>query len=406
MTPSASDATLPPKPHWFEPRIALLYFAVFLPNGVMTPFLPIWLENLQFSAGSIAVVLSAQLFMRVVATPALSSLADRLPDRAPMLIGTALATFAITCLYLLPPSFALVLAVTLAHSIFQPLQQTLTDSLAVSGVRRYRSDYSRMRIWGSISYLAGNIVAGIVLARSGAGIVPWLLILGYGLMVAVSIATPRLGRPRRPTVANPAEGVMLLKNRAFLFLVLAVAAIQGSHAFLYGFASIFWRSQGLSDSIIGALWALGTLAEVVLFVAFPRFLGHFSAQRIIVIAGVAAVLRWLAFSFSEPLGLGPVGYTLLMALHALSTGLIIIGMQKAIAEIVPESQTSGAQGITFMANQASVGLFTLLAGFLYARVGAFGFLSMAMLAAIGLGIAFAARQPQSAGGGGETREPS
>lgn len=406
MTHPTTEA-LPPKPHWFEPRIALLYITVFLPNGVMTPFLPLWLEHLHFDAGAISIILSAQLFMRVVATPALSTLADRLPDRAPMLIGTAIGTFAITCFYLLPPSFTLVLAVTLAHSIFQPLQQTLTDSIAVSGVRRYRSDYSKMRIWGSISYLAGNVLAGVVLARSDAGIVPWLLILGYGLMVLSSLSTPRLGRPRRPTVANPADGVRLLSNRAFLSTVLAVAAIQGSHAFLYGFASIYWRSLGFSDSVIGAFWALGTLAEVLLFLVFPRLLSRFSAHTIIAIAGIAAVLRWLAFSVSEPLGFGAVGFTMLQALHALSTGLIIIGVQKAIAELIPEQQTSGAQGITFMANQASVGLFTLLAGYLYAHVSAYGFLSMALIAGVGLGLIFVGlRQPQSAGGGGETSEPS
>jgi hypothetical protein len=43
------------------------------------------------------------------------------------------------------------------------------------------------------------------------------------------------------------------------------ALIQGAHAAYYGFAPLFWRSQGFSDSTIGLLIAEGIIAEVALF---------------------------------------------------------------------------------------------------------------------------------------------
>ena len=44
--------------------------------------------------------------------------------------------------------------------------------MALSGVRRFNSDYARMRVWGSISFLVANLAGGIALQHFGAGILP------------------------------------------------------------------------------------------------------------------------------------------------------------------------------------------------------------------------------------------
>jgi MFS1 family protein len=55
-----------------------------------------------------------------------------------------------------------------------------------------------------------------------------------------------------------------------LFL-LAASMIQASHALYYTFGTLHWRAQGFADGTIGALWALGVLAEIGLFaVSGPR----------------------------------------------------------------------------------------------------------------------------------------
>ena len=52
---------------------------------------------------------------------------------------------------------------------------------------------------------------------------------------------------------------------------MAAALIQGSHASYYTFASIGWQSAGLGGLTIAGLWALGVLAEIVVFAVSPRF---------------------------------------------------------------------------------------------------------------------------------------
>ena len=44
------------------------------------------------------------------------------------------------------------------------------------------------------------------------------------------------------------------------------------------------------------------------------------------------------------------GFFAVQTLHALSTGLLLIGLQKMIGETVPEERTGAAQGIAYFAN--------------------------------------------------------
>ena len=61
------------------------------------------------------------------------------------------------CGYFLPPTYAIVLAVSLALSVVWTPHSPLTNSLALSGVRRFGSNYTSMRIWGSIAFLARQL---------------------------------------------------------------------------------------------------------------------------------------------------------------------------------------------------------------------------------------------------------
>ena len=54
-------------------------------------------------------------------------------------------------------------------------------------------------------------------------------------------------------------------NRSFRIAVACSALIQGGHAAYYGFAPLFFRAQGYSDTVIGLLIAEGIIAEIVLF---------------------------------------------------------------------------------------------------------------------------------------------
>lgn len=392
------------KPRHFELRISLLFACIFLPNGIHLPYFPLWLELQQFSPSEIAVILSAPFFVRIFAGPVVSAFADRAPDRVPVLIAAAILSVIACAGYLLPPTYAVVLTVSVVLAVVWAPHTPLSDSIALSGVRRYGVDYASMRIWGSISFLVTNVVGGYVLAATGAGIVPWLILGGLSSIVVAAIFLPRLGRPR-VAAPNPAEtlpqAAFVLRQPYFLLIIAASGLAQSSHAFAYAFSSIYWKSVGIDDGWIGLLWAFSVFAEVVMFVVFRRFFGRMRPGALLAIGTGIGALRWILYPLVWPAGLGVGGFFAVQALHAFSFSLAFLGTQKMFTETVPEERMGAAQGAAFFLNMAMLAICTLISGPLYEALGPFGFFAMAVVAIAGTALSiWALAYPQTSGSGG------
>jgi PPP family 3-phenylpropionic acid transporter len=397
------------KPHHFEARIALIFAALLVSTGISLPYFPLWLEAKGFDAEQIAVILGAPMFLRVVTTPLLTAYADRARDRVNVLLLMVAASTVLSCGYFLPPSYGIVLAVSLALSIPWTPQGPMVDSLALSGVRRFGSNYTRMRVWGSISFLCANFLGGAILSRTGPEAVPVIITASLAVGLATVLVAPRLGRPRRssPLSVDAFQDAPKLLTRHFVLFIAGYGVLQGSHGYMYAFASIYWKSIGISDTLIGLLWAFAVIAEVCLLTLYTRIFGDIGARKLLLVAGAASVIRWLAYPLVWPAGLGVAGFFVVQGLHSLSSAAMMIGLQKLIAETVDERRTGAAQGAAFFSNGMCMAVVTLLSGPLYHRLGAWGFFAMVAVALLGtLLVWLSVPQPQRSGAGGETSEPS
>lgn len=375
------------KPRHFELRISLIFATLFVPLGTHLPYFPLWLQAKGFHAEQIAVILAAPMFLRVVTTPLLTALADRARDRADVYVALVASALLLSAGYFLTPTYAMVLAVSLALTIVWTPHSPIADSLALSGVRRFGSNYTGMRKWGSISYLFANVAGGFILSATGPGAVPVIIFVSLAAALAAGLLAPRLGRPRRSSPLSATDiqqSAPKLLNPYFLYFSIGVGVITASHAFLYGFVSIYWKSIGIGDSVVGLLWAWGVVSEVCMFMMFTRFFGAFSVVTIMMMAGVGAVVRWITFPLVWPLGLGVAGFFGVQTLHSVSVALVLIGLQKMIGETISEERTGAAQGIAYFSNGFFMAVVTLASGPLYDRFGVDGFFAMIPIALIGL----------------------
>ena len=83
-----------------------------------------------------------------------------------------------------------------------------------------------------------------------------------------------------------------MRQRQFLIFILSVSLLQSSHAVLYVFGTIHWRSAGISDALIGVLWAEGVVAEIILFAFSASVLARLTPIKLMWIAAIAGLLRW------------------------------------------------------------------------------------------------------------------
>ena len=93
--------------------------------------------------------------------------------------------------------------------------------------------------------------------------------------------------------------------------------LQAGHGAYYAFYSIYMEATGYSKTLIGQLWALGVIAEVMVFILMHRLLQRYGARQVLMASLLLAVLRWLVIGyFPEELPL----ILLAQILHAATFG--------------------------------------------------------------------------------------
>jgi PPP family 3-phenylpropionic acid transporter len=242
-------------------------------------------------------------------------------------------------------------------------------------------------LWGSAAFIVGNLAAGLASAVILPRDLIWLIVAGSAAAALASFALAPIeseapsGSPQMPAKA-------LLRSPAFLAVIAAASLIQGSHAVYYVFSAIDWRAEGLDTFSIGVLWALGVLAEIVLFALAGRLPVSVGPMALLALAAVGAVIRWTAMAFEPPALLLPW----LQCLHALSFGAAHLGAMAFLARAAPPGLAATAQGYLALAMGVVMAALMALSGVLYAAYGSFAYAAMALAAGAGGGFALLARR--------------
>ncbi len=373
-------------------RVALLYGAQFLAIGMMLPLLPVWLAARGLDAAAIGRVLAAQSLGRVVAQPLLAQVADR--SGRMKLVMAACATLALAALVGLGlaegwwPVFIGVVAVAFFFSPLVPLAEVL----AVRTGARQGVAYGRMRLWGSLAFILGAMVAGVLMDVMAPTMLVWALVVAHALTLAAIVAlpeTPAEGQSgERDTWAGKGgwRGVL---NGTFALFLLVAGLVQASHAMLYGFAALHWKGLGYSGTVVGLLVATGVLAEVALFWFSAQVTARLGAVRLLMLAATAGIVRWAGMAMDPPLAV----LFVLQSLHAFTFGAAHLGAIAFVRTRVPARLAATGQALY---SALSMGLFMTAAmwasGRLYAAYSARAWLAMAGMCVLARALAVVLRQ--------------
>lgn len=299
-------------PYW---RLSSFYFLYFACLGVMVPYWSLYLESAGLSAAAIGVVLAVTAATRIIAPNLWGWLADHSGQR--LLIIRAGALLATVSFALLPVGDGLawvVVCITL-HTFFWNaiLAQYEVITLASMGSEVHR--YGQVRLWGSISFVVLVVVVGMVFDRTGLSHFPLVMTMPLVLLVAGSFLIRDVASPASRPHAGSLRG--LLGSRVLWSFLGASFLLQVSHAPYYGFFSLLLSREGYSSTAIGYLWALGVVAEILLFAVSHRVLQRFDLRAVLIASMLLAALRWLMIGF----GAGSVLVLVLaQCLHAATFG--------------------------------------------------------------------------------------
>jgi PPP family 3-phenylpropionic acid transporter len=370
----------------FSLRLSLFSASLYLGSGIQLPFLPLWLKDRGLDAGEIGAILAAMTAIRVLSMPVGTFLADLHGHRRRVIVAGATTAFLCFLLMAAMPGFGTILLCgTLAAALFAPVPP-LAEVLAIEGSRFHGLDYGRIRLWASLSFLAGSLLSGAMLEVVATAQVIFLIAAAQGLAAALALVLPddppQASRDGRPVQVAAVAAV--LATPPFLIFMAAAGLGQASHGFIYAFGSVHWDSLGYGKLAIGGLWAVGVLAEVVMFAFSNRIHRRIGSVHLIAAGAACGLLRWLAIGAEPPL---PVLF-LAQLLHAGSFGFTHLGTMHYVRETVPENMRNTAQGV-YAALSGGVLLAVSMwgAGPLYGSLGGRAYFVMAGASAAALALA-------------------
>jgi PPP family 3-phenylpropionic acid transporter len=362
----------------------VLFAALYVAFGVASPFLPAFLSSRGARPEQIGFLLFLGAIVRLASGPIAGRIADRLHALRRVLAvctaGAAVLAFSFIPTY----GFFPLLVIALLHAAMLAPTTTLADALALRSASKNgstRFEYGWVRGVGSAAFLLGAIGSGQVVNVLGFGsaLAAQALFLAGAACAALLVPEIRVLRESRvgdyqPTVPSLS---VLLRNRQFRRLVLVAAIILGSHAMHDAFAMIVWNAAGISPAVGGMLWSLSVAAEIlVFFLVGPWLLRRITPEMAMVIAALAAMLRWTVMSQTPTLLV--LGFV--QPLHGLTFALLHLACMRILVIITPVELAATAQAVYAFGIGATSAMLTLASGFLYAGLGSASFLVMAGLA--------------------------
>ena len=362
-------------PYWRLSTFYLFYFALL---GSTAPFLALYFHHLGFDSARIGELVAIPMLMRCVAPNLWGWLGDHTGRRLAIVRIGAVCTLGSFALILLDKSYAWLALVMALHAFFWHAVLPQFETLTLAHLQGQAARYSQIRLWGSIGFILSVAGLGRVFESFSLDAYPYTLL---AIMAGIVVASAWVPDARAVEAAprTPGEGfVKQLLRPGVLAFYLCVGLMQLSHGPYYTFLTLHLEQLGYSRAVIGLLWAVGVVAEVLMFMAMSRILARFSLRQVLVTSFMLAALRWLLLgSFAEHLWV----LVLAQVMHAATFG----SFHAAAIHFVQRSFGSRqqGQGQALYAALSGVGgaMGALYSGYLWQPLGAGGTFALASLAA-------------------------
>ncbi len=347
-------------PLFVKIRLSLMMFLEFFVWGswyvTMGTFLG---ANIQAKDQDISLAFSTQSLGAILAPFLVGLIADRY-FQAQKILGSIHLVGAVM-LYGLHQAvdFSAFFPILLGYMILFMPTLALVNSISFNQMAQPEKEFSGVRIWGTIGWIAAGILISTLAWDSQEGLREgllqntWKLAAGASLLLGIYSftlpATPPQAKSNAPFQLKEVLGLdalRLLTHRNYAIFFLSSILICIPLAFYYQNASPFLTELGVENST--GKMALGQVSEVLFLVALPFFFTRFGLKKTLAVAMLAWVIRYLFFAFGDT----DSGTWMLLAgiiLHGICYDFFFVSGQIYTDAHAGKKYKSAAQGLITLA---------------------------------------------------------
>ena len=354
-------------------RLAAYYFAFFAHAGAYVSYFSLYLASRELTAGEIAICVAMPQVARIVAPALWGWLADTWGERyagarRAIIVFSAFAMLAGFVALPFQERTAAIALTLLLLSFFSAGAAPLVEAITLSAIEAKPGgrggQYGPIRLWGSIGFILAVLGVGAWLDRADASILTDILIALSAVTCVASLALPTGDVHARH--AGLRFGAVLRRPEVIAFFA-ACFCMTAAHGTLYVFYTIYLEQAGYSKTMIGVLWTVGVIAEVLLFLRLPQLMRRFSLRALLLASFICAAIRF------PVIGWGVDSLLLLAAaqlLHAATFGVFHAASVAAVHRLFPGGLAARGQALySSIAYGLGGAAGSLIAGWSWAALG-------------------------------------
>lgn len=279
-------------PYW---RLSGFYFFYFATVGSFIPYWSLYLKGTGYNPVEIGQLSALLISTKIIAPNLWGWIADRTGKSLPIIRIASLFAALLFAGFLFVHGFLWFALITVGFSFFWNAALPQFEAATLFHLQDESHRYSQIRLWGSIGFIFAVLGVGRLLDDHPIVLLPIVitsLLTGIWLVTLI-VPDARCNHHEQDTV-----GIWKIIARPAVLAFFTVGMLlQTAHAPYYVFYSIYLKNYHYSATLTGGLWALGVVAEIVLFIYMKRLLLRFSLRHILLCSIVLAIGRWLLIAW-------------------------------------------------------------------------------------------------------------
>ena len=272
-------------------RLSSFYLFYFATLGVVVPYFGEYLKSNGFLEIQIGVIFFFLNLTKIIAPYIWGAIADSKGERMGIIRVAAFLAVLIFSTILCKPAFALMIVITVAFSFFWNAALPQFEAVTLNYLHKDSNRYSQIRLWGSVGFIITVITAGWLIEKHGIDLVPLIGLAGYAGIFLTTLTVTETKSAKATGTAAPV--ISIIKTPYMLAFLAAGFLMQFSHGSFYAFFTIFMKEFGHSNHATGYLWAIGVVAEIIVFIFIYKIIPCFGVRKLLLFSYAVAALRWV-----------------------------------------------------------------------------------------------------------------
>lgn len=259
------------------------------------PYWSLYLEHIKFNALEIGELTAFMVATKVIAPNLWGWIADHTGKNLRIIRITSFFSASIFIGFLFRDNYLWVALITVGFSFFWNAGLPQFEAATLFHLKKQPGRYSKIRLWGSIGFIAAVLGMGRFIDLYSIDYLPEMILCSLVLIWLVSLITPEA---RQGVRDSESPGVFqIIKKPEIIAFFMVYFLLQLAHGPYYVFYSIYLNQFNYTSTIIGLLWALAVLAEVILFLFMNQILSSIRLRTILLFSIFFSICRWLMIAF-------------------------------------------------------------------------------------------------------------